>query len=495
MDISNHASKYKEWELQYNWDTCKTNRQEYGCFIANFLTTDSRVINLNGIYGSGKTEFIRRLYVELAKKGHPVVYIDVWESDFSNNPLAVICSELLQQIEFVFNERAPSGKAKDKKQAVKTFNNLKAKLGTCLKYLEVGSLFTGEPAIIVGTAAASKAVNTTPDLYTKTKPQEYIEVVQKNHIEAVQAIKDIKEYITYLSELIEIIYELNIPIVILIDELDRCRPTYAIEVLEVIKHFFETKGCTFLVATNTEVLEHSVKSVYGQTFDAKLYLRRFFDRKVSLPQASTLDYLATKNLDFDKYKNHNVYLYPFAQNQQTNISLFAALFENNNIELRGVEQILNRFFASLDYATNASTVSGTSINTVVLMVGLIEQHFDDKKLSIRTNKNNVTPGIDVRDNDIFCYSLSEIVDCMFKCVTVTKSKVIYQGSGRATESRVAEEVLTIQSIRYDDINLFKNTQDNRALFQGIINHINDDNCNYWMWDDYKKIIELSGHIQ
>lgn len=86
MKTCNHANKYNEWEEIYNWGSCKANRREFGEFIAHFLTTDSRVINLNGVFGSGKTQFIRRLYVELARMGHPVVYIDAWESDFTSNP-------------------------------------------------------------------------------------------------------------------------------------------------------------------------------------------------------------------------------------------------------------------------------------------------------------------------------------------------------------------------------------------------------------------------
>lgn len=494
MDISDYASKFKEWEVQYDWKTCKTNRKEFGSFIANFLTSDSRVINLDGTYGSGKTEFIRRLYVELAKKGHPVVYIDVWESDFSNNPLAVICSELLQQIEFVLREKAPNGKARKKGEAKKVFNKMKGKLGICLKYLATMSPLTGEPVVIGSTKAASAIVSATPDLKTQTDSQKYVEIVQKNHIEAVQAVKDIKEYITFLSELIEVIYELKIPIVILIDELDRCKPTYAIEVLEVIKHFFEAKGCTFLVATNTSVLEHSVESVYGQNFDAKLYLRKFFDRKINLPQVSLLEYLMAKELDFDKYKSDSLLLYPFTENQQGNIGLFAALFENNKIELRDVEQILNRFFASLDYALNFSSATGTLVNTVVLIVGLMEQHLDKDTLKSRTNKSDAYTAIKVNDNDFIGYSLSNMVRSMFNCVTTTKSKQRYE-SGRSLSHNVPQEMLTIQSDRFTPNPLLAKNHDSGRLFMELIGYEEDANCNYWMWEDYQKVIELSGHIE
>jgi hypothetical protein len=495
MEVTNHASKLKDWEKKYNWDNCKTDREEFGLFIANFLTSDSRVINLNGIYGSGKTEFIRRLYVELANQKHPVVYIDVWESDFSNNPLAVICSELLQQIEYVFKEKAPNGKAKNKSEAKKTFNQLKGKLGTCLQYLEAGIIFTGEPSSIAATKLASKVVSTTKDLPTNNKPQQYIEAVQKNHIEAVQAVKDIKEHITFLSELIETIYELNIPIVILIDELDRCRPTYAIEVLEAIKHFFETKGCTFLVATNTEVLEHSVKSVYGVDFDAKLYLRRFFDRKISLPPVSLLNYLTAKELDFDKYDKDNLLIYPFIDNQKGNIGFFAALFERNDIELRDVEQILNRFFASLDYAAKFPTSSDTLINTVVLMVGLVEQHLDKQELRERANNRCTQTKLNITNHDILNYSLSNLINCMFQAVTTIKSITKHAGGGSIFTTRTPEEMLTIETKDFSTAKLLGENHKSQHFFKQLINYSNSGNCNYWMWDDYQKIIELSGHIE
>ncbi|KPW02707.1 P-loop NTPase fold protein [Pseudoalteromonas sp. P1-11] len=488
MDISNHASKFNQWKDTYNWDTCKTNRKEFGQFIAQFLTSESRVINLNGIYGSGKTEFIRRLYTELAKRNHPVVYIDVWESDFSNNPLAVICSELLEQVEYVFKEKAPNGKAKDRKGAVAKFNDLKSKLGICLKYFDAAAAFTDEPLVLAGTKAVTKIVEATPNLTSKTQLQKFTEEIQKNHIASISAVKDIKNHITYLSELIEIIYELNIPIVILIDELDRCRPNYAVEVLEVIKHFFETKGCTFLVATNTEVLEHSVKSIYGSGFDAKLYLRRFFDRKITLPPIPLVDYLLAKDLDFSKYKN--LLLYPFTDNQRGNINFFANLFESNEIELRGIEQILNRFFTSLDYVS-ARTAVCPLINTVVLIIGLIEQHLD--KQENRKNISHASFSIKIQGASIIGSPLKAFVDSMFECVTITNGKKCFAGGVLTTypEQRV---MLRIQSRSYSEVKLDNGTNIGKLISE-MINHKDSESCNYWMWEDYQKIIDLSGHIE
>ncbi|ABI40744.1 KAP P-loop domain protein [Shewanella sp. MR-4] len=488
MDISNHASKYKEWEQIYNWDTCKTNRREFGEFIAHFLSTDSRVINLDGIYGSGKTEFIKRLYIELAKRKHPVVYIDVWESDFSTNPLAVICSELLQQIEFVLKEKAPNGRAEDKRTAKHTLNSLKSKLGICLQYASVVSQYFGDSSIASELASTGAIISTTPSLSTITRAEEYVEIVQKNHVEAVRAMKEIKEYITFLSELIETIYNLKTPIIIMIDELDRCRPTYAIEVLEVIKHFFETKGCTFLVATNTEVLEQSIKAVYGSEFQAAHYLRRFFERKVRLPQVSTLDYLRAKQLDFDKYTSNGILLHPYSSTQGIS-ELFAALFRANEIELRSVDQILNRFFTSLDYALVSKTTSKIAINITVLMVGLLEQHLDRPELSQRSNSNLVSTTLAYGNA-----KLNSNIKAMFHSVMTTKSQEQYNGRGKRIFPHEIE-MLAIETYDFSRETIFANPNDNGEAITEIINSYYDSSCNFWLWENHQKVIELSGHIQ
>jgi hypothetical protein len=170
------------------------------------------------------------------------------------------------------------------------------------------------------------------------------------------------------------------------------------------------------------------------------------------------------------------------------------LFENNNIELRDVEQILNRFFASLDYALNFSSASDTLVNTVVLMVGLIEQHLDKDMLKSRTNKSDTSVAININNNDFIGYSLSNMVRSMMKCVTTTTSKERYE-NGRSLSHSVPQEMLTIQSDRLTPNPLLAKNHDPGRLFMELIRYADDANCNYWMWKDYQKVIELSGHIE
>ena len=76
------------------------------------------------------------------------------------------------------------------------------------------------------------------------------------------------------------------PLVVIIDELDRCRPSYALEFLDTVRHLFAADGVMVIMAVNRKELTHSVESVYGPYFKADRYLRRFADLNISLPEPS-----------------------------------------------------------------------------------------------------------------------------------------------------------------------------------------------------------------
>ena len=75
-------------------------------------------------------------------------------------------------------------------------------------------------------------------------------------------------------------------VVVIVDELDRCKPTFAIQLLEVVKHLFNVKGLVFIFSLDIGELQHCVKTVYGQGFDAIGYLERFFDYNSILPKGN-----------------------------------------------------------------------------------------------------------------------------------------------------------------------------------------------------------------
>lgn len=82
----------------------------------------------------------------------------------------------------------------------------------------------------------------------------------------------------------------SLPFFVFVDEIDRCRPSFAVELLEELKHIFNIPGLCFVVSTNIEQLAHAVSAVYGVEFDGRGYLQRFFDSECALPYPSMLGY-------------------------------------------------------------------------------------------------------------------------------------------------------------------------------------------------------------
>jgi hypothetical protein len=73
-------------------------------------------------------------------------------------------------------------------------------------------------------------------------------------------------------------------IIVVIDELDRCRPDYALAVLEVVKHFFAVPRVHFVLGVNLEALAQIVRARYGADLDAIAYLQRFISISMHLPE-------------------------------------------------------------------------------------------------------------------------------------------------------------------------------------------------------------------
>lgn len=72
-------------------------------------------------------------------------------------------------------------------------------------------------------------------------------------------------------------------IVVVIDELDRCRPNHAIDVLESIKHLLEVKGLVFVFTYHYQQLCGMVRHTFGSEIDANLYMHKFINIDLELP--------------------------------------------------------------------------------------------------------------------------------------------------------------------------------------------------------------------
>ena len=334
----------------------RLDRARYAEFLTKYLAAEGKqrnyVLNLNAEWGAGKTWFIKRWYMEL-KAHYPTVYIDAWQQDFSDDPLLTVISSIIDQL------RDATG------NKIAIPDGIKSKL---LGLLKVGGKLVLKSAIKkVGWEDSDFSVE-------GEDADKLVDTLCSNHKERYESIQYLKQEIRQwvegavgLSE-----GELDYPAFILIDELDRCRPSYAVEMLETIKHIFDIKGVVFVLATDTEQLQHAIKVIYGDGFDAESYLGRFFHRRFTLGSISRREFiqqaLSDKQLQFA-----NINVWPGITDSQVLVNILTAICDHFSLSLRKTEQVLDRTIASI------VNYQGCTLNLIFLvyLFSLCEKNNED----------------------------------------------------------------------------------------------------------------------
>ena len=234
--------------------------------IQNAAKKQSFAVSLHGGWGTGKTYLLRRWQAQLQKEGWRVVYFNAWEDDFQADALTAIFGQLWEAI-----------KSADWKEIIQSAKKA------------------------IPTIAQQKALGFLG--LTKKDLQSADEMTVDEYIAVRKKLKGFRERLGTLAATVK--DSTGFPLVFIVDELDRCRPTFAIEVLERVKHLFGAPNTIFVFGVNKEALKKSIESVYGG-IDAEDYLRRFFDTDLTLPPVKISSYCKhlLKQNDLEVALNH-----------------------------------------------------------------------------------------------------------------------------------------------------------------------------------------------
>lgn len=241
-----------------------------------FMTTEIRfvedgalVISLNGPFGSGKTTFLRMWRSDISKrrkegKSLPIpILLNAWESDFCGDPLIAIVSAIVEVLGENRDQRDKK-RAETLKEAAKDVANFTIGLaGGFAKQM------SGMDAMGAAKFAEEKKA-------ARTKPAK--------HQDLLAAYEGRRSALAHLKEVLKSAFggtKLNA--LVMVDELDRCRPNYAVEYLETIKHVFDIQGLVFVLAIDRAHLESSAKALFGNDLNFAEYYRKFAHRSVELP--------------------------------------------------------------------------------------------------------------------------------------------------------------------------------------------------------------------
>ncbi len=264
-------------DINEPWENPKDllNRKGYADFLTGYLASKEHpfVLNLNASWGAGKTFFLTH-WRESIRCQFPTVYVNAWESDFSEDPLLAVMSAIHEQlVKYMPDEQKTiAGFSQKLKEGGRFVRELAPIITKALVHKTLGDEAGDEmlKSFAISTEDAAKFAEKSMGILLEDQARK---------------IKSVKDFKIALSELIKSITSRSFraPLFLFIDELDRCRPTYAIEMLETIKHLFSTDGIVFIIGTDSDQLQHSVRAIYGNDFDGGEYLRRFFDQEYKLP--------------------------------------------------------------------------------------------------------------------------------------------------------------------------------------------------------------------
>ena len=123
----------------------------------------------------------------------------------------------------------------------------------------------------------------------------------------------------------------------MIDELDRCRPTFALDVLEKIKHIFDVPGVFFVAALNKNALAKTIESVYGIT-DGNEYLSKFFDDTHLLANDHEIAHYLIKKAGISEVVKR--YYTLNSVDMTSSVPILSELFRSHSVSLRGQKQIV-----------------------------------------------------------------------------------------------------------------------------------------------------------
>lgn len=260
------------------WEDTAPEILDFANDLQNFLQNVDTpyVIGLDGGYGTGKTHFSTRFAVQMHKKIR-TLYFSAWENDYKNDPLSIFVEQITLLV-----------KQEQKVIKPKTFQSIRRLL----------SLWARATELNVGVQVQGVSVG------AKTNLDKFINNLKKLElpVDVLQSAKSqLAEYIKLLPQ---------DKLIFIVDDLDRCRPDFAIKTLEAVKHFFDIEGLIIVMPINQNRLRICVDAFYQISSEARQklgnkedYLQKFFNEIIDIP-----------NLNYEKICSDHITKKEFIKN-------------------------------------------------------------------------------------------------------------------------------------------------------------------------------------
>ncbi|HDR8859225.1 TPA: hypothetical protein QDA74_003723 [Burkholderia territorii] len=272
------------------------------------------VVAIDAEWGGGKTWFGTHWAAQLDADGHKVAFINAFEQDYTEDPFIPIAAKLSELLD------SADGKGKTLLKRAAEVASACLPVGAKIAASAAAKWMLGEIDVSKEYADAVQKAEEKSEEFVKQWVERKLENHKKEH-ESLQAFRKALQHMATAEAK---------PVVIFIDELDRCRPDFAVRLIERIKHFFETPNVVFVLLIHREQLNRAIQGVYGTATDGAAYLAKFVHFFFKLPSNQTASYipLVLRRLNVDERRN--------------SVSEFMGLFELwqsfANLTMRDIER-------------------------------------------------------------------------------------------------------------------------------------------------------------
>lgn len=346
-------------------------------------------MGLNSAWGTGKTTFVKMWKAELEASGYNTIYLNAWENDFEESPLVAIVSELKT---LGIGKNDALYKSLLEKGAVLAKSTMPLVIKGAVKSLA---------AKVIHADQLSEIVDGVVDAGADVLAKEVDRYVGKK-----KGMSDFKLALArYVNDNCG-----SKPLVFIVDELDRCKPSYAVSLLEQMKHFFSVSNITFVLVVDKVQLGYAICGAYGSDkINVSEYLRRFIDIECSLPKPSYKDLIRHlfEYFSFDDFfMNEERSRYPDFRNDRSSFLHFVPiLVEKAALTLRQIEKL----FAHARFSTSLFKTDKYYYPMEFFMLIYIKEYHRDLYSDIRLGRLGAQEFLD-RVADAFPQAMREDTD-------------------------------------------------------------------------------------
>lgn len=243
------------------------------------------VIALDGPWGSGKSVFVKQWAGLLRERGASVILFDAFASDYYEDAFLALSAEI---------HAAAKKTLGGNESTTRRYLNRAKKAGIVLAPMALrvaARASTGGLLSLEDLAASSEALKAAAKALGNESAKAVERVISERLRQASEERAALAAFRKVLSEVAGALAERQAedggasPLVFIVDELDRCRPPFALSVIERIKHLFLVPGVCFVLVTHLPQLEQVVQGAYGTKVDAHTYLEKFYQLRVTLPES------------------------------------------------------------------------------------------------------------------------------------------------------------------------------------------------------------------